>query len=170
MSKAIVVEHDPNWKEQFAVESYIAAAALELDAIHHIGSTSIPGIYAKPIIDMLGEASDLARIDQLNVELEKLGYETMGEFGIAGRRYFRKDVEGIRRFHLHVFETGSDEAVRHLRFRDYLIGHPEKALEYSTLKEKLIIDFQGDMEKYIEGKDPLIREIDRLAGTFTTDH
>ena len=86
-------------------------------ALHHIGSTSIPGIFAKPIIDILLEVSDLEKLDKQSHALVALGYERLGEFGIVGRRYFRKNsASGIRTHHVHAFQTGNAEIERHLAF------------------------------------------------------
>jgi GrpB-like predicted nucleotidyltransferase (UPF0157 family) len=124
MKKIEVVPHNPRWRDAFATEAKQLAAALgeNIVAIHHIGSTAIPTIYAKPIIDVLVEVRELAEVDAQSSAMQSLGYEVMGEFGIAGRRYFRKDNhEGIRTHHIHVFEVGSAQVIRHLAFRDYLI-------------------------------------------------
>ena len=109
MRKVEVVAHDPKWHKEFEQESRHLAKALgeNLKAIHHIGSTSIPGIYAKPIIDFLGEVEAIAAVDLCNPAMESIDYEAMGEYGIPGRRYFRKDnATGIRTHHVHIFETG----------------------------------------------------------------
>src|SRR4028119_1480562 len=108
--KVEVVPHDPNGRSAFESESKLIALALRdnVVAIHHIGSTAIPQIHAKPIIDMLVEVKDLLKMDTQSSEIEALGYQVMGEFGIPGRRYFRKGNEaGIRTHHLHGFEVNS---------------------------------------------------------------
>ncbi len=88
----VVVSHCAHWHSAFATESALVASALgeNLVAIHHIGSTAIPQIDAKPIIDLLGEVQDLLAVDRQSSALESLGYEVMGEFGIPGRRFFLK--------------------------------------------------------------------------------
>jgi GrpB-like predicted nucleotidyltransferase (UPF0157 family) len=127
--------------------------------IHHIGSTAIPGIHAKPIIDILLEVDDIAPFDDRSSSIEQLGYEAMGEFGIPGRRYFRKDdPSGVRTHHLHAFQRSSAEVVRHLAFRDYMIAHPKDARAYSALKRKLARQHPENMAAYMEGKDPFIKE------------
>lgn len=133
-------------------------------ALHHIGSTAVPGILAKPIIDMLGEVQKLEDADICTPSLEALGYEAMGSYGIDGRRYFRKiNALGKRTHHLHVFEAKSKHAFRHLAFRDYLIAHPDVALAYSQLKETLTRGVGVSWEGYIEGKDPFVRRIEADA-------
>src|SRR3546814_8745866 len=98
----------------------------------HIGSTSIPGIHAKPIIDMLAVTSDLSLLDGCESRIASLGYEALGEFGIPGRRYFRKDNSTGERTHkIHAFRTGSPKITRHLQFRDYLIAPPAVARDRS---------------------------------------
>lgn len=154
------------WASAFAEESARISATLGgvLAAIHHIGSTAIPGIRAKPIIDMLAVVDDLAELDTAAVRMEALGYEVMGEFGIPGRRYFRKDNEqGVRTHQVHAFQTGSPQIERHLAFRDYLRVHPERALEYDALKARLAAQFPDDISGYTDGKDDFIREVDALA-------
>src|SRR5215204_6648714 len=139
MRKVEVVPHDPRWRDAFEAEARHVDAALgeNVVAIHHIGSTAIPNIYAKPVIDLLVEARDIAEVDGRSSAMESLGYEVMGEYGIPGRRYFRKDdPAAIRTHNVHVFEAGSAEAERHLAFRDYMLAHPGVAHGYSELKRK----------------------------------
>lgn len=136
-------------------------------AIHHIGSTSIPGIYAKPVIDMLVEVKEIDEVDRYSDAMKALGYEVMGEFGIEGRRYFRKDNDdGIRTHQVHTFGAGSPQITRHLAFRDYMIAHPEDARAYSELKRKLAEEHAENAELYMDGKDEFIKEIDRRAERF----
>ncbi len=165
--REVVVEpYDSAWPRLFAVESAVVAEALRptLVAIHHIGSTSIAGIYAKPIIDMLAEVAALGEVDLRVDEMTQLGYEARGEFGISGRRYFRKDnSKGVREYQLHVFLSSSDEVERHLAFRDFLRTHPDQAMQYSEMKQRLAREHPEDIGAYIEGKDPFIKEIERRA-------
>ena len=166
MRKVEVVPHDPKWRDAFGAEASRVAAALggNVVAIHHIGSTAIPNIYAKPVIDMLVEVRDITEVDGRSSAMESLGYEVLGEYGIPGRRYFRKDSrEGIRTHHIHAFEAGSAEAGRHLAFRDYMIAHPEAAQRYSELKRKLAEEHPQSMDGYMDGKDGFIKEMDRRA-------
>jgi GrpB-like predicted nucleotidyltransferase (UPF0157 family) len=169
MRKVEVVTHDPRWQEMFRVESkqVIEALGENVVAVHHIGSTAILRIHAKPIIDILVEVKDIARVDEQGTSMESLGYEVMGEFGISGRRYFRKDnQEGIRTHHIHTFTIGSDQGSRHLAFRDYMIAHPEDAQSYSDLKCSLAREYPTNIDGYMNGKDEFIREIDRKAAQW----
>ena len=171
MRKVEVVPYDPLWRGAFEAEARHVASALgeNVVAVHHIGSTAIPNIYAKPIIDMLVEAADIAEVDGRSSAMESLGYEVMGEYGIPGRRYFRKDNrEGIRTHHVHAFEAGSAEAERHLAFRDYMIAHPAEAQSYSELKRKLAAEHPQSIDDYMDGKDGFIKEIDRRAARWRT--
>jgi GrpB-like predicted nucleotidyltransferase (UPF0157 family) len=169
----VVVPHDPRWRGEFETEASRIREALgdSVVAIHHIGSTSIPGIHAKPVIDLLVEVDNLDEVDARSSAMEALGYEVKGEFGIAGRRYFRKDnTAGIRTHQVHTFEARSAEAVRHLAFRDYMITHPDDARAYSELKQKLANQFPMDAEAYMDGKDDFIKEIDRRAAAWRSEN
>lgn len=164
-----VVPHDLKWQSGFKLESIAIAKALEQNvvAIYHIGSTAIPNIYAKPIIDLLVEVNNINEVDSQNATMETLGYQAMGEFGIVGRRYFRKhNPLGTRTHHVHIFETHSPEITRHLTFRDYMISHPVEAQEYSDLKRKLAKKYPHDIEGYMDGKDEFIKDIDRKAALW----
>lgn len=163
---AFVIPHDPSWKNAFADEGgAIKDAFGTVPAhVHHIGSTAIPVILAKPIIDLLGIISNLADADVKARSLETLGYEVMGAYGIEGRRYFRKmDSNGTRTHHLHMFEEGSPHIERHIAFRDYLIAHPNVAKEYSSLKERLTEGGHPSWDGYLDGKDPFISRVEPQA-------
>ena len=163
--KVKVVPHDSNWSKLLKAEADEIAAILgqEVIAIHHIGSTAIPNISAKPIIDILVEVHDIEKIDDFNEEIMKLGYQPKGEFGIPGRRFFIKGDDATRTHHVHIFQTGHPRVKRYLNFRDYMMAHPEEAQAYSRLKEELAQRFPEDIESYMEGKDGFIKEIDRKA-------
>lgn len=134
----------------------------EVVAVHHIGSTAIPGISAKPIIDILLEVREVERLDDLGPEMAGLGYEGKGEFGLPGRRYFAKTTDGRRTHQIHAYTTGNPELERHLAFRDFMISHPENAEAYGRLKERLAKE-AADIESYMDGKDAFIKEMERRA-------
>jgi GrpB-like predicted nucleotidyltransferase (UPF0157 family) len=164
--KVEVVPHNANWHSAFEDELKQVAVALgkNVVTVDHIGSTAIPMIHAKPIIDMLVAVEDMVKVDEQNEPMRVLGYEIMGEFGIVGRRFFRKDNEaGIRTHHIHIFEVGSAQIERHLAFRDYMRSHSKYAQRYSELKQKLAKQYPDDIEKYMDGKDEFIKEIDKKA-------
>jgi len=166
-----VVAHDPAWAQAFVSEASRLCVALAGEdnvlAIHHIGSTAVAGIAAKPIIDIMPVVRDIALVDDANAAMHALGYEAMGELGIAGRRYFRKDTNGKRTHHVHVFAEGSAHMIRHLAFRDYLRVHPEDAARYSALKQQLAAAHSQDIEAYMAGKDGLIKELEQTALVWT---
>lgn len=164
--KIYMVPHDPQWRLLFQREAEQITAALGSDivAVHHIGSTAIPNIYAKPVIDLLLVVQDHSALDEKQAMIEAMGYAALGEFGIPGRRYFRRDNEfGDRTHQIHAFENGSPQITRHLAFRDYLINNPDAAQEYSDLKRELAAKYPDDIEAYMDGKDEFIQEIDRRA-------
>lgn len=163
----MIVSHDPRWNDAFAVESLalrtqLGNAAL---ALHHIGSTAIPGIMAKPIIDILIEARSLEAVDARAEAVKAIGYEARGEYGIAGRRYFKKAplAPAGMGFHVHAYASRSEHIVRHLQFRDYLLLKPGVAQDYSALKRSLS-DANGVLvADYADRKAGFVRRIEQLA-------
>lgn len=161
-----VVAPDPAWPGRYEDEAKRLRAALgSLDVnLHHIGSTAIRGIYAKPVIDILLVVDALEHLDARVEAVRALGYEAKGEFGIPGRRYFRRDDRsGVRTHQVHSFEAGSVGARRHLAFRDYMNAHADAALAYSALKRRLASEFPRDMAAYIEGKSAFVKQHEVLA-------
>lgn len=160
-----VVPHDPTWKERFESEAAELRSALgdEALAVHHIGSTSVPGLQAKPTIDVLVEARDLEKLDDLEGAMAERGYEAWGEYGIPGRRFFTRGLGAARIANVHIFGAGTSEVERHLAFRDYLTKHPETARVYGGLKEDLAEKFPTDMEAYMDGKDVFVKQTEREA-------
>jgi GrpB-like predicted nucleotidyltransferase (UPF0157 family) len=158
-----MVPHDPEWQQLFQQEAEQITAVLGENAVavHHIGSTAVPTIYAKPIIDVLLVVQDLFALDEKQSMMEALGYVALGEFGIPGRRYFRRDNDlGVRTHQVHAFENGSPQIQRHLAFRDYLISNPDTAQKYSDLKREMAAKYPNDSESCMDGKDELIKAID----------
>lgn len=134
----------------------------EIVDIYHIGSTSVAGLKAKPIIDIMPVVKDINIVDKFNADMKEIGYEPKGENGISGRRYFQKGGDN-RSHHIHIFQVGSYEIKRHLAFRDYLRINPEVRKSYGELKEQLAQQFPYDIESYIKGKDRLVKEIELQA-------
>lgn len=159
-----VVPYQSKWKEDFKKEADSIKQILEEEIVelHHIGSTSIPNMFAKPIIDILISVRDITAIDSYNDKLNQLGYIAKGEFGIEGRRFFLKGLYD-RTHHIHIFQQGNPEIIRHINFRDYMMAHPNEAKEYEELKKKLAIQFRYDIEGYCNGKDKFIKNIDEKA-------
>jgi GrpB-like predicted nucleotidyltransferase (UPF0157 family) len=160
-----VVPHDPAWKEAFEAEAAALRSVLgdEAVAIHHIGSTSVPNLHAKPTVDVLVEAREIGNLDDLETELDEGGYEAWGEYGIPGRRFFTRDRGPERLCNVHVFEAGSPGVERHLAFRNYLTRHPETARAYGDLKGDLAERFPADMEAYMNGKDAFVKKVEKEA-------
>lgn len=163
----ILIPHNPHWHEEFKKESQVIAQALgdELVAIHHIGSTAIRGIKAKPVIDILPEVRNIEKIDSFNGEMVKLGYTPRGENGIPLRRYFIKDMNGVRAYQIHIFQAGNPEIARHLNFRDYMRAHPDEAKAYEALKENLAAQFDNTLD-YANAKSDFVRERDHRASEW----
>jgi GrpB-like predicted nucleotidyltransferase (UPF0157 family) len=159
-----VVEYDPSWPERFEEESNLLREKLGDIAVevHHIGSTAVPGLAAKPIIDILIEVADLAALDARNRDMELIGYEPKGEFGIPGRRYFQKGGDN-RTHQIHAFVAGDVNVSRHIAFRDYLRSNPGVAEEYGTLKKKVAETCDNDIEKYCDGKDAFVKNHEEIA-------
>ena len=154
-----VVEHDPSWAARFEEERPQLAEIFDgrAVAIEHIGSTSVPGLCAKPIVDILVGLREL-ELSEAEIEaMEGLGYEYLGEFGVPGRLYFRKGEP--RTHHVHVVAHGDDHWKRHLAFRDALRSNPEERRRYDELKRRLAAEGHS-REAYSELKTPFIREVE----------
>lgn len=162
--KVVVTEYNTEWPRLFKAEAEHLRRVFgdQLVEIHHIGSTSVPGLKAKPIIDIMPVVRDIRAVDDLTENMAELGYEALGEFGIPGRRYFRKGGEH-RTHHVHVFAEGSGEIRRHLAFRDFLRAHPEEAEVYGNLKASLALRYPDDITAYMDGKDGYIKRVEAEA-------
>ncbi|MBE9136837.1 GrpB family protein [Nodosilinea sp. LEGE 07088] len=166
MRNVRVCPPDLQWAQEFKAEAARVAIVLGNNVlnIHHIGSTAIPNIYAKPVIDILVEGDDIVRIGDCNAAMETLGYEVMGEYGLPERRYFRKDnAQGDRTHHVHIYQTGSLEIERHLAFRDFMMAHPDCAQQYSDLKRTLAVRYPHDIDSYMDGKDEFVKTMEQRA-------
>lgn len=154
-----IVSYDPYWATLYTDEASVLASVLgkAASAFHHMGSTAIPGMPAKPIIDILVEVPSLAGIDACTADLADLGYDARGEYGIAGRRYFSRKPSGPSiGCHLHAYLAGSDQIRRHLAFRDYLLAKPEIASQYAALKRHLSFPDGRLKAEYQAGKKPFV--------------
>ncbi|MBC7770312.1 MAG: GrpB family protein [Phycisphaerales bacterium] len=162
----VIRPHDPRWKELFTVEAQSLRAQLGQTAlqIEHIGSTAIPNILAKPIIDIVVEAASLEDLEAQTPAMVKIGYESRGEHGIPGRRYFKKrrDGSGVG-YHVHSFARGSTHIVRHVQFRDFLLLEPDVAQEYSALKQTLASSTGVLVDDYVQRKSEFVGRVQRLA-------
>lgn len=131
--------------------------------VHHIGSTSVPGLSVKPIIDILPVVRDIQEVDKATKAMEALGYEAKGEYGIAFRRYFQKGKH-IRTHHVHIYQEGDTEISRYLKFRDWMRSHDDDAISYAKLKKELAAKFPEDILNYCNGKDAFVASIDAKDG------
>lgn len=159
-----VVEYQLGWaadfdSEKLALQRTLGSCAL---SIEHIGSTAVVGLAAKPVIDILIEVSSLAALDANQGAMELLGYIAKGENGIAGRRYYQKGGK-CRTHHIHAFELGDENLIRHRAFRDYLIAHPEIAAEYGDLKKAAALQCKNDSVLYANLKNSFIQKHETLA-------
>jgi GrpB-like predicted nucleotidyltransferase (UPF0157 family)/protein-S-isoprenylcysteine O-methyltransferase Ste14 len=160
----VVVEYDPGWPLEYRREETAIANALgeELARAHHIGSTAVPGLRAKPIIDILLEVRNVETLDGYDEAMKGLGYMPRGEYGIPGRRFYIKGLHN-RTHHVHAFDEGTDNVARHLAFRDYLIAHPEVASEYGELKARCARECGNDSGRYCDCKDEFVRMHEQRA-------
>lgn len=163
--RVIVTEYQPAWVEQFEEEAQALKQILKENClkVEHIGSTSVPNLAAKPIIDFLVIVEEIEKVDLLQGEFERIGYEYMGEFGLSGRRYLRKSP--IKRtHHVHIYQfDNTQEILRHLAFRNYLRENPAIATTYGTLKKQLAQAHPDSIDKYMDGKDAFIKKIEKEA-------
>jgi GrpB-like predicted nucleotidyltransferase (UPF0157 family) len=160
----VVVDYDPQWPELFAaLRERVGKALADLAAaIEHVGSTAVPGLAAKPVIDIdvLLVSSD--SLQEAVRRLAPLGYEHHGNLGIVGREAFRQPTRQPAQ-HLYICLPDSQEYPRHIAFRDYLRGHPESAKAYAELKRRLARQYRDDREKYVAGKDGFVNDVLRHA-------
>jgi GrpB-like predicted nucleotidyltransferase (UPF0157 family) len=155
-----LVPYDSGWPTLFAAEldriQAVAGADLHL-AIEHVGSTAIPGLAAKPILDLLGGYPRGADVSVYIDALSRSGYVHRGEQGIPGRQFFRRGEP--RAYHFHMAEKNGTFWREHLAFRDALRSQPELRDAYAALKLQLAEKYQYDREAYINGKTEFVRTV-----------
>lgn len=167
MPRPVVIrDYDPAWPAMFERERTRIEAALagEGAVVEHVGSTAVPGLGAKPIIDILIGVPDLNTADRCVPILVTLGYTYFPEQEVQmpERRYLdRLDENGS--YHLHMVQSGGEFWERHLLFRDYLRSHPEVAAQYDRLKRDLADRYHTDREGYTNAKTEFIRSIEHQA-------
>jgi GrpB-like predicted nucleotidyltransferase (UPF0157 family) len=156
----IIVPYDANWKNLYEIEQRCILAQISryIVDIQHIGSTSVEGLDAKPIIDMMIGIRSLDDAKHCIPPLELMGYEYVAEFerDLPMRRYLRKSIHGIRTHHIHMVEESSDFWNRHIAFRDILRSHPSVRDKYATLKYQLAEAYRDDREAYTDAKSDFI--------------
>jgi GrpB-like predicted nucleotidyltransferase (UPF0157 family) len=152
----VIAEYDPAWPAKFEAERelvYATCGRRAFIAIEHVGSTAVRGLAAKPIIDMMPGLRSLDDAPPIIEKLLTIGYVYVPEFehgnefdeGMPFRRYLRKDQGGVRAFHVHMVEEGSDFWHRHLLFRDYLRAHQAERDAYARLKRELAAQFNANL-------------------------
>ncbi|MFZ4109630.1 MAG: GrpB family protein [Polymorphobacter sp.] len=159
-----LVEHDSRWAGVAAAYAEKLGVLGDLVlSVHHIGSTSVPGLLAKPIIDLLPVVSSIAALDDQLWKIEALGYRLYGEYGLPGRRFCALPGENTRLVHLHFFEQGSDQIFHNLAFRDYMRSHPDAALAYATEKRRARALHPENSHGYTAEKAAFVQATSQLA-------
>ncbi len=163
----IIVDYNPQWPQMYEQEKARIQEAIGeyLIDIQHVGSTSIPGLSAKPVIDIMAVIRNISLVEQCIKPLETLDYFYQGEGGIPGRHFFRKpiDISRGRTYHMHMVEKGHDQWAMYQLFREYMLLHPESVQAYDRLKRELAINYGADRVAYTNAKAPFIESIIRAA-------
>ncbi len=163
----VVLPYDEAWGQKFIdikteLQAVLGDFAL---SIEHVGSTSVPGLAAKPVIDIDVVINEYSKLDKVITALGKIGYHHVGDQGIAGREVFKYDgKEHLLKHHLYVCAQDCEELKKHLALRDYLRSHPNAVQEYSRVKEEGAALYPYDMDRYIEYKTPFIKKIYEIIG------
>jgi GrpB-like predicted nucleotidyltransferase (UPF0157 family) len=156
----IVVPYQEGWPDQFRrLSDRLNDALGPLAArIEHVGSTAVPGLWAKPIIDIDIVISMEAAFGLIQSSLDRIGYDYLGDQGVNGREAFglRESGTAVPEHHLYVCRSDSDELRRHIEFRDYLLTHSERAAGYSELKRNLAAKYRDDRNAYTDAKNEFI--------------
>ena len=163
----IVVPYNEEWPAEFNKIKELIAGALGSAAIsiEHVGSTSVAGLWAKPIIDIDVVIKDESILSRVIEQLDSIGYHFRGDLGIQDRYAFRcEDMPHLMSHNLYVCPQYSKELKRHLCFRDYLRSHPEAVQKYSEVKREGAALFPHDIDAYINYKTSVIEEIYRMCG------
>lgn len=160
-----VTEYDPEWGKLYKKETEQIRRILggNCTAVHHIGSTAVHGLAAKPIIDIMAVVRDISAVDSLAERFAAIGYEAFGENGISGRRFFAKGGDE-RTHHIHIYEKSSSAEIRrHLAVRDYLRENDREAVRYAELKRWLADQYRDDPDGYCSGKDEFMKDLEAKA-------
>jgi GrpB-like predicted nucleotidyltransferase (UPF0157 family) len=170
--RVVLASYDPAWPDTaIQLAGGLDVLGENLVKVEHIGSTSVPGLVAKPIIDLMALVEDLAKLDAQRPLVEALGYEWHGELGIRFRRYCTlTDEAGARRAQLHFFLMNSSHATRHIAFREYLRTHPKIAEAYAEEKRRAGRAHPEDSHAYADEKAAWIEENEeRAVNWFLTE-
>jgi len=160
-SRVVLSEYDEDWATAYEVERALIAGALGslMQGIEHVGSTAVPGLAAKPIIDLLVTVADLDVARRTVEPLAQVGYTYVPDFEqeTPNRRYFRKELDLAHGYHLHMYASDDDDVEQHLVFRDYLRANPATAKEYEELKRHLAATVVR--AQYTDSKAPFIQQV-----------
>ena len=155
-----LVPYDPAWPARFAAarEQLLAAFAADLSAVEHIGSTAVPGLSAKPVIDLLAAVPSVAAADALLPRLCDAGWLTSAAYNatLPARRWLMRQAGGHRTHHLHLVVAGSPEWLDPIRFRDRLRADPALAADYVALKRRSVDRLGHDREAYTSSKTAFV--------------
>ena len=158
--------YDPEWltKARRITDQLAFTLGDNLVTVEHIGSTAIPGIWAKPVIDLLPIVRNINAFDSQQHLIRGLGYQCWGEFGIVGRRFCTlSDAHGERLVHLHFFQQDAPHIERHLAFRDYMLNHTEIAKAYQVEKLRAAQLHPGDSMAYNDEKAAWVQKYEKEA-------
>jgi GrpB-like predicted nucleotidyltransferase (UPF0157 family) len=160
-----VVEHDPGWAGQAQGELRRLADALGPVAVRleHVGSTAVPGLAAKPILDLQLTVAAIEPRGRYVLPLERIGYLFVPDPASPDLHFFAKPAERPRSHHLHVCEAGGGQELRHLALRDYLRAHADEAARYAALKREAVERAPRDRLAYIEAKEEYVRNLEARA-------
>jgi GrpB-like predicted nucleotidyltransferase (UPF0157 family) len=165
MRRIEVVDYDPRWPETFErLRSRIWASLRDVAlSVEYVGSTAVPGLAAKPIIDISIVVPERSDVQTGISRLANLGYVHRGDLGIDGREAFA-NPDGLPMHNLYLCPRDSVALANHLAIRDYLRTHPETAREYGELKKRLAERFPDDIDGYVDGKTTLLLTMLRATG------
>lgn len=161
----IVEDYNPKWKDEFkSIENeLLSVLSGKIISIEHVGSTSVEGLAAKPIIDI--DVVIDQNFEEVKKSLERIGYMHEGDLGIAGREAFNyENKPHLMLHHLYVCNKDNEELFRHITFRNYLRKHKEDREKYSDIKKEMALKYPKDIDSYIEGKQPVILDIYKKCG------
>lgn len=160
-----LAEYNSNWKKEYEKEEKLLKEVLgdRIIEIHHIGSTSIEGLKAKPVIDILVVINSLDEITEIEEMLKPYDYENRGQQGVPDRYFFAKSPEDARSHYIHFVEPNSKTYYNQVYFKKYLIEHPEYIKKYCDLKQELAEKYADERPKYTAGKNEFITSVISLA-------
>ena len=161
--KVRLTAYTARWQMLFELEVQFLKAIFgdNIQSFEHFGSTSIPGMKAKPVIDMMCIVDDIEKVDTYNEQMASLGYDVGGDWGIEGRRLFRKGGDN-RTHHIHFYQFDNPHIERHLAFREYLLANPDEAARYSEFKEELANQYDSTRD-YSPAKKAFVSQMEKKA-------